>query len=175
MQSNKLKLNTEKTLVNSSVRISSVGCESVDICGSSCYVPWSASWPNTVSVALPLSCQENRSKTTPRGSSWKNPSMIMSHRFWKNCPSKISHSVQARNARFPSLRRHSFAIPVFFSLHISTIALPSFFDRTTAHNSKDKLESLRWTFFCLLCSDGLELTAGRPESFSLPPKSGRVG
>ena len=51
-------------------------------------------------------------------------------------PSKIPHSVQARNARFPSLRRHFSAVPVFFSLHISTTALPSFFDRTTAQNSK---------------------------------------
>ena len=58
-------------------------------------------------------------------------------------PSKIPHSVQARNARFPSFRRHSSAIPVFFSLHISTIALPSFFDRKTAQNSKNKLENLR--------------------------------
>ena len=38
-------------------------------------------------------------------------------------PSKIPHSVQARNARFPSLRRHSSAIPVF-SLHISAIRAP---------------------------------------------------
>ena len=57
-------------------------------------------------------------------------------------PSKIPHSVQARNARFPSLWRHSSAIPVFFSLHISTIALPSFFDRKTAQNSKNKSENL---------------------------------
>ena len=52
MQNSKLKLNTEKTemmLVRSSVRISSVGCESADI-GGSCIpfqitvtVPWSAS------------------------------------------------------------------------------------------------------------------------------------
>ena len=34
-------------------------------------------------------------------------------------PSKIPHSVQAHNARFPSLWRHSFTISVFFSLHIS--------------------------------------------------------
>ena len=58
-------------------------------------------------------------------------------------PSKIPHSVQDRNARFPSLCRHSSAIPVFFSLHISTIALPSFFDRKTAQNSKNKPENLR--------------------------------
>ena len=81
----------------------------------------------------------------------------------------IQHSVQARNGRFPSLRRHSSAIAVFFSLHISTIALPSFFDRTTAQNSKDKLENLRWTFFWLHCSDCLEFAAGRPERFSLLP------
>ena len=84
-------------------------------------------------------------------------------------PSKIPHSVQARNARFPSLWRHSSAIPVFFSLHISTIALPSFFDRKTAQNSKNKTENLRWPFFWLHCSECLELAAGRPESFSLPP------
>ena len=81
-------------------------------------------------------------------------------------PSKILHSVQARNTRFPSLRRHSSAILVFFSLHISTIALPSFFDRTTAQNSKDKLDNLRWTFFCLHCPDRLELVAGRPDGAS---------
>ena len=88
-------------------------------------------------------------------------------------PSKILHSVQARNARFPSLWRHSSAMPVFFFLHISTIAVPSFFDRKTAQNSKTnkqtKPENLRWTFFWLHCSDCLELAAGRPESFSLPP------
>ena len=84
-------------------------------------------------------------------------------------PSKIPHSVQARNARFPSLRRHSSAIPVFFSLHISTIALPSFFDRKTAQNSKNKPENLRWTFFSFHCSNCLELAARRHESFSLPP------
>ena len=60
-------------------------------------------------------------------------------------------------------------IPVFFSLHISTIALPSFFDRKTAQNSKNKPENLRWTFFWLHCSDCLELAADRPESLSLPP------
>ena len=52
------------------------------------------------------------------------------------------HSVQACNARFLSLRRHSSTIPVF-SLHISTIALPLFFDRKTTQNSKNKLENLR--------------------------------
>ena len=36
-----------------------------------------------------------------------------------------------------------FQLPVFFSLPISTIALPSFFDRRTAQNSKNKLENLR--------------------------------
>ena len=46
-------------------------------------------------------------------------------------PSKIPHLVQARNTCFPSLWQHSSAIPVFFSLHISTIALPSFFKRQT--------------------------------------------
>ena len=55
------------------------------------------------------------------------------------------------------------------SLHISTIAIPSFFDRKTAQNSKNTPENLRWTFFWLHCSDCLELAAGRPESFSLPP------
>ena len=69
-------------------------------------------------------------------------------------------------ARFPSLWRHSSAIPVFFSLHISTIALPSFFDRKTAQNSKNKLENLRWMLFWLHCSSCLELTAGWPESLS---------
>ena len=39
--------------------------------------------------------------------------------------------------------RHSSTIPVFFSLHISTIMLPSFFDRKTAQNSKNKPENLR--------------------------------
>ena len=34
-------------------------------------------------------------------------------------------------------------IPVFFSLHILTIAIPSFFDRKTAQNSKNKPENLR--------------------------------
>ena len=84
-------------------------------------------------------------------------------------PSKIPHSVQARNARFPSLWRHSSAILVFFSLHMSTIALPSFFDRKAAQNSQNKPENLQWTFFWLHCSDCLELAAGRPESFFLPP------
>ena len=51
-------------------------------------------------------------------------------------PSKIPHSVQACNARFPSLWWHSSTIPVFFSLHISTITLPSFFNSETAQNSK---------------------------------------
>ena len=43
MQSSKLKLNTEKTemmLVGSSMRISSVGCESADIGGSGSYIPF---------------------------------------------------------------------------------------------------------------------------------------
>ena len=81
-------------------------------------------------------------------------------------PSKIPHSIKARKARFPSLWRHSSAIPVFFSLHISTIALPSFFDRKTAQNSKNKPENLRWMLFWLHCSDCLELAAGRPGSFA---------
>ena len=84
-------------------------------------------------------------------------------------PSKIPRSVQAHNARFPSLRQHSSTTPVFFFLHISIIVCPSFFDRMTAQNSKHKLENLRWMLFCLYCSDCLELAASRPES-SLPPK-----
>ena len=49
MQSNKLKLSTEHKRDEPSVRISSVGCESADIGGSTFpfsdhrYVPWSAS------------------------------------------------------------------------------------------------------------------------------------
>ena len=82
---------------------------------------------------------------------------------------EISHFEQACNARFPSLRRHSSAIPVFFSLHKSTIALPSFFDRTTAQNSEGEFKNVWWTSFLLHCSDCLELAAGQPESFSLLP------
>ena len=48
-------------------------------------------------------------------------------------------------------------------------SLSSFFNRKTAQNSKNKPENLRWTFFWLHCSDCLELAAGWPESFSLPP------
>ena len=82
----------------------------------------------------------------------------------------VKYRIQCKLATLASsLWRHSSAIPVFFSLHISTIALPSFFDRKTAQNSTNKPENVRWTFFWLHCSDCLELAAGRPESFSLPP------
>ena len=67
-------------------------------------------------------------------------------------PSKILHSVQACNTHFPLLWRHSSTMPVSFSLHISTIALPSLFDRKTSQHSKNKLENLWWTFFWLHCS-----------------------
>ena len=114
-----------------------------------------------------------RSRTTPHGSAWKKKIEAWScHTAFERtplAPSKIPHSVKARKARFPSLWRHSSAIPVFFSLHISTLALLSFFDRKTAQNSKNKPENLRWTFFQLHCSGCLELAAGRPESFSSLP------
>ena len=83
--------------------------------------------------------------------------------------SKILRSVEARKARFPSLQQHCSTIPVFFSLHVSTITLPSFLDRKTTQNSKNKPENLRWTLFWLHCSNCLELAASRPESLSLPP------
>ena len=86
------------------------------------------------------------------------------HRQWNN-----ALSVFGVCCTLSSLWRHSSAIPVFFSLHISTIALPSFFDRKTAQNCKNKPENLRWTFFWLHCSNCLELAASQPESFSLPP------
>ena len=59
----------------------------------------------------------------------------------------------------------------FSSLHILTIALLSFLDRTTAGNSEDKHENFWWTFFWLHRSDCLELSAGRPERLTLPPNS----
>ena len=52
-------------------------------------------------------------------------------------------------------------------LHTSTIALPSFFDRMTAQNSKNKLKNLRWTFFWLHCSDWNSLPADLRASPSL--------
>ena len=84
-------------------------------------------------------------------------------------PSKKTHSVQACNAHLLSLQRHSSTIPVFFSLHMSTIALLSFFERKTAQNSPNKLENLWWMLFWLHCSDCLELAAGRPKILSLSP------
>ena len=101
----------------------------------------------------------------------KTRSVIMSHRFWTNSTgSQLKTAFNTSSQRSLSVTlTHSSAIPVFFSQHISTIALPSFFDRKTAQNSKNKPENLRWTFFWLQCSDCLELAAGRPESFSLPP------
>ena len=83
------------------------------------------------------------------------------------------YSIQARMLAFRrldgTLPPHLFFVS-FFSLHISTIALPSFFDRTAAQNSKDKLENFRWMFFCLHRSVCLKLAIGRPESFILPLK-----
>ena len=232
MQSNKLKLNTEKTemmLVGSSVRISSVSCESAYRDGSC--IPLQTTVTNlgvhfdqTLSMKQHISClcrttflalrriasihpflpnssieklvasmitsrldycnatftgvadeqivhiqkiQNNTAWLILKKSKHDHVTPLLKELHW--LPVKIPHSVQAHNARFPSLWQHSSTIPVFFSLHISTIALPSFFDRKTAQNSKNKPENLRWTFFWLHCSDCLELTAGQPESFSLPP------
>ena len=106
-----------------------------------CYFRRSSRWTNR---ALTKDPEQRRTAHLEKIEAWSCHNVFERTQL---APSKILHSVQVRNARFPSLWRHSSAIPVFFSLHISTIALPSFFDRKTAQNSKNKPENLRWTFF----------------------------
>ena len=110
--------------------------------------------------------ENNAARLILKKSKRDHVTLLLKELHWLPVKYRIQYKLAAR---FPSLWRHSSAIPVFFSLHILTIALPSFFDRKTAQNSKNKPENLRWTFFWLHCSECLELAAGRPESFSLPP------
>ena len=86
-------------------------------------------------------------------------------------PVKYRIQYKLATSRFTSLRRHSSAIPVFFSLHINYInhRAPFVLRQKDCSKFQNKLENLRCTFFWLHCSNCLELTAGRPESFSLPP------
>ena len=247
MQSNKLKLNTEKNWDDACRFISSVGCECADIGGSCIPFQTTVTYPGvhldqrlsmkqhisslcrTTFLALrriasipPFLSNSSTKQLVPsmitsrldycnatfagvadeqiartqkiqnnaaRLILKKNLSVIMSHRFWKTplAPSKIPHSVQARNARFPSLRRHSSAIPVLLSAHINHHS-PFVFRQKDCSKFKNKLENrsfcfclmssdtksiwgenLGWTFFWLHCSDCQELAADRPKSFSLPP------
>ena len=248
MQSNKLKLNTEKNWDDACRFISSVGCECADI-GGSC-IPFQTTVTYLgVHLDQRLSMKQHISslcRTTflalrriasippfLSNSSTKQlvPSMITSRLDYCNATfagvadeqiartQKIQNNAARLILKKKSKRDHVTPLlkklhwlPVkyriqyklatlafrhfdgtlppylFFSLHISTIALPSFFDRKTAQNSKNKLENrsfcfclmssdtksiwrenLGWTFFWLHCSDCQELAADRPKSFSLPP------
>ena len=82
-------------------------------------------------------------------------------------PSKILHSVQDRNARFPSLRRALFRHAcLLLSVHINHRD-PFVLRQNAVQNSKEILENLLWTFFWLHRSDCLEPASGRPESFKV--------
>ena len=81
-------------------------------------------------------------------------------------PSKIPHSVQACNTRFLSLWRQLFCLTCLLSAHINQKDCSKF--------QKTNLKNLWGTFFWLHCSDCLELTAGRPEGFSLTPQLSKL-